>query len=126
MEYNKIKNADKIIAESKFFVKDPYKYKNKWHDLFGNKNPISLELGMGRGDFIINMAKKYPNVNFIGLELYPSQMVMDTEKLKSEIRIDLLNKGYLLPAKLLPMNEVVNYLKININYLQKMAKENLN
>ncbi len=69
MEYNKIKNADKIIAESKFFVKDPYKYKNKWHDLFGNKNPISLELGMGRGDFIINMAKKYPNVNFIGLEL---------------------------------------------------------
>lgn len=47
-------------------------------------------------------------------------------KLKSEIRIDLLNKGYLLPAKLLPTNEVVNYLKININYLQKMAKENLN
>lgn len=84
MEYNKIKNADKIIAESKFFVKDPYKYKNKWHDLFGNKNSISLELGMGRGDFIINMAKKYPNVNFIGLELYPSQMVMATEKLKSE------------------------------------------
>ena len=84
MEYNKIKNADKIISESKYFVKDPYKYKNKWHDLFGNKNPISLELGMGRGDFIINMAKKYPNINFIGLELYPSQMVMATEKLKSE------------------------------------------
>lgn len=47
-------------------------------------------------------------------------------KLKSEIRIDLLNKWYLLPAKLLPMNKVVNYLKININHLQKMAKENLN
>ena len=60
MEYINIKNADKIISESKYFVKDPYKYKNKWHDLFGNKNPISLELGMGRGDFIINMAKKYP------------------------------------------------------------------
>lgn len=44
-------------------------------------------------------------------------------KLKSEIRINLLNKGYQLPSKLLPMNEVVNYLKININYLQKMAKE---
>ena len=61
MEYNKIKNADKIIENSKYFVKDPYKYKNKWHDLFGNKNSISLELGMGRGEFIINMAKKYPN-----------------------------------------------------------------
>ena len=44
-------------------------------------------------------------------------------KLKNEIKIDLINKGYLLPNKLLPMNEVVSYLKININYLQKMAKE---
>lgn len=47
-------------------------------------------------------------------------------KLKSDIRINLLNKGYQLPSKLLPMNEVVNYLKININYLQKMAKEVIN
>lgn len=47
-------------------------------------------------------------------------------KLKSEIRINLLNKGYQLPSKLLPMNEVVNYLKININYLQKMSKEGIN
>ena len=44
-------------------------------------------------------------------------------KLKNEIRIDLINKGYQLPSKLLPMNEVVSYLKINIGYLQKMAKE---
>ena len=44
----------------------------------------------------------------------------NASKLKNEIRIDLLNKGYQLPA---PMNEVVNYLKININYLQKMSKE---
>lgn len=47
-------------------------------------------------------------------------------KLKSEIRINLLNKGYQLPSKLLPMNEVVNYLKINISYLQKMSKEGIN
>lgn len=47
-------------------------------------------------------------------------------KLKNEIRINLLNKGYQLPSKLLPMNEVVNYLKININYLQKMSKEGIN
>ncbi len=47
-------------------------------------------------------------------------------KLKNKIRIDLENKGYLLPNKLLPMNEVVSYLKINISYLQKMAKEVIN
>lgn len=84
MEYNVIKNADQIIAKSPYLVKDPYKYKNKWHDLFGNHNPISLELGMGRGDFIINMAKTYPNINFIGLELYASQMVRATDALQKE------------------------------------------
>lgn len=82
MEYNVIKNADEIIKNSKYLVKNPEKYKNKWSDFFGNKNPIALELGMGRGEFIINMAIKYPNINFIGLELYPSQMVMATEKLQ--------------------------------------------
>ena len=47
-------------------------------------------------------------------------------KLKTDIKSDLVNKGYLLPKKLLPMNEVVGYLKINIPYLQKMTKETIN
>ncbi|MBE6156002.1 MAG: tRNA (guanosine(46)-N7)-methyltransferase TrmB [Firmicutes bacterium] len=84
MEYNVIKDADKIVQRSPYVVNEPMKYKNKWSDLFGNKNPIHLELGMGRGDFIINMAKTYPHINFIGLELYASQMVMGIEKLTSQ------------------------------------------
>ena len=73
MEYNKVKNAEQIVLNSKYCIKNPTKYKNKWHDLFQNHNPIYLELGMGRGSFIINMARKYPNINFIGLELNVSQ-----------------------------------------------------
>ena len=46
-------------------------------------------------------------------------------KLRREIKDDLINKGYTLPNNRLPMIEVVNKLKININYLEKMAKENL-
>lgn len=46
-------------------------------------------------------------------------------KLRKEIKVDLINKGYTLPNNRLPMIEVVNKLKININYLEKMAKENL-
>lgn len=82
MEYNVIKNADKIVSESPYVVNNPSKYKNKWSDLFGNKNPIKLELGMGRGDFIIEMAETYPNVNFIGLEINDSQMVMAVRNLE--------------------------------------------
>ena len=84
MEYNKIKDASKIISSSPYLVKNPTAYKNKWSSLFGNNNPINLELGMGRGDFIINMAKTYPQFNFIGLEISDSQMVMATERLANQ------------------------------------------
>ena len=83
MQYNKIKNADKIITKSNYLITDPEKYKNNWHSLFNNNNPINLELGMGRGEFIINMALKYPNINFIGIELSKDQLVMPIEKLRT-------------------------------------------
>lgn len=84
MEYNVIKDAEKIINKSNYVMKSPENYKNKWNTVFNNNNPICLELGMGRGDFIINMAKTHPNINYIGLELYPSQMVKATERLVNQ------------------------------------------
>lgn len=84
MEYIKIKNAGTIVKNSTYVVDDPERYKNKWSDLFGNKNPISLELGMGRGDFIIEMAKTYPNINFVGIEINESQMVQAVKNLESK------------------------------------------
>ena len=73
MEYNKVKNANYILSSSNYVVKNAEKYKNKWNDFFGNKNPIDIELGMGRGDFIINMALENPNTNYVGIELNESQ-----------------------------------------------------
>ena len=73
MRYNVVKNANEIIDSSTYYVKKPEKYKGKWRELFNNNNPICLELGMGRGSFIIEMAKKHPNINYIGLELDKSQ-----------------------------------------------------
>ncbi|MBE6161188.1 MAG: tRNA (guanosine(46)-N7)-methyltransferase TrmB [Firmicutes bacterium] len=81
MRYNTVKDSDKIIRNSSSIVGNPQNYKNKWNDLFGNKNVIHLELGMGRGEFIINMAKKYPNINFIGLELDEGQIATAAKKL---------------------------------------------
>lgn len=69
MRYNVVKNAERIVDSSGYLIKKPSNYKNKWSEVFGNKNPICLELGMGRGSFIIAMAKKHPNINYIGLEL---------------------------------------------------------
>ena len=83
MEYNKIKNALELINSSKYLIKNPENYKNKWHDLFQNHNPIYLELGTGRGDFLLNMARKYPNINFIGVEINSSQLVRATQILEA-------------------------------------------
>lgn len=85
MKYNVIKNADNILENSKYLIKNPSKYKNKWKDLFGNNNKICLELGMGRGSFIIEMAKKYPNINFIGLELDTSQTAVAIKNIRGEV-----------------------------------------
>lgn len=73
MRYNVVKNANKIINSSDYLIKNPSSYKNNWRSVFSNNNPICLELGMGRGSFIIEMAKKHPNINYIGLELDKNQ-----------------------------------------------------
>lgn len=73
MRYNVVKNANEIISNSSYLVKNPAANKNNWKSVFGNNNPIMLELGMGRGSFIIEMAKKHPNINYIGLELDQNQ-----------------------------------------------------
>ena len=82
MEYIKIKNADQIVKNSIYIIDNPTAFKGKWKNVFKNNNPIDLELGMGRGDFIIEMAKAYPNRNFIGLEINESQMVNAIKKLE--------------------------------------------
>lgn len=69
-------------------VKEPDNYKNKWNSLFLNDQPIYLEVGMGKGDFIIKMAQEYPNINFIGIEKYTSVIVRAVKKLEG---IDLPN-----------------------------------
>ena len=73
MRYNVVKNANQIVESSSYLIKNPSNYKNNWSKLFGNNNPICLELGMGRGSFIIGMAKTHPNINYIGLELDVNQ-----------------------------------------------------
>lgn len=81
MRIRNIKNAQEIIDGSKYIVKDPKNYQGKWSLLFNNPNPIDLEIGMGKGDFIIDMALKNPHINFIGIEKYTSIIARACEKL---------------------------------------------
>ena len=84
-----VKNASKIIEESKYIISKPCDYKGKWNNIFNSNNPIEIEIGMGKGDFIIGMAKQNPNVNYIGIEMYDSVIVRAVQKLEEE-KIDNL------------------------------------
>ena len=75
MRYIEYDYADKLLNRSKYYVKDAKSNIRKWNLVFGNNNPIDVEIGPGRGAFIIEMAKENPDRNFVGIELYPSQLV---------------------------------------------------
>ncbi len=70
MRTRNLKNKEEIIKNSNKFIDNPKDYKGRWKELFENDNPIYIEIGMGKGKFIREMAKKYPNINFIGIEKF--------------------------------------------------------
>jgi tRNA (guanine-N7-)-methyltransferase len=84
MRLRKVKNALDIVESSNYVIKNPEELKGKFKSLFNNDNPIHLEIGMGKGDFVIGMAKKYPDINFIGLEKFESVQVRAVQKLEEE------------------------------------------
>ena len=82
MRLRNIPGSRETIAESEFTVHDEESYKGKWKEYFGNDKPIHIEIGMGKGTFIIEMAKRYPEVNFVGIEKYSSVLVRALEKME--------------------------------------------
>lgn len=84
MRLRNVKNADNIVKDSEYVINEPNKYKGHYNKVFNNNNPIYLEIGMGKGDFLIDKARKNPNINFIGVEKYTSIMVRTIEKLEKE------------------------------------------
>ena len=97
MRQRNVKNKEEIITSSKYFVNNPENYIGKWSSYFQNNNPIYIEIGMGKGQFIIENAKRYPNINFIGIEKYDSILALALKKINVELpnlvmlRLDAFN-----------------------------------
>lgn len=85
MRLRNVKNKEEIMNSSSLLVRDEAKYKGNWKSLFNNDNPIYIEIGMGKGDFIIGNALNNPNINYIGIEKYDSVMARAIEKIKDDI-----------------------------------------
>ena len=68
MRLKNIPGSREVIADSCFVIHDPEEYRGKWKNLFGNDYPLHIEIGMGKGKFIMGMAELHPDVNYIGIE----------------------------------------------------------
>jgi tRNA (guanine-N7-)-methyltransferase len=80
MRLRNIPGAREKIAENEWSIKEPEQYKGKWNEVFGNDNPIRIEVGMGKGRFIMTLAQMNPDVNYIGIEKYSSVMLRGLQK----------------------------------------------
>ncbi len=97
MRLRNIPRAQSVIEDNVYVINDPAAYKGRWQELFGNDRPIRVEIGMGKGQFLINMAKANPDVNYIGIEKYTSVLLRAVEKLpKEDVNRETIPNLYLI------------------------------
>ncbi len=82
MRLKNVKGANEIIEKGIYYIKNPNENINNWSKVFKSNNPIYIEIGMGKGDFIIKMAELHPEYNFLGIEKYESVLVRAVEKIE--------------------------------------------
>lgn len=85
MRLRNVKNKEEILSSCNILIREIDNLKGNWCELFNNDNPIYIEIGMGKGDFIIQNAIEYPNVNFIGIEKYDSVISRAVQKVPEGI-----------------------------------------
>ena len=114
MRLRNIPNAHIRLAENeRDFVANPKEYKGKWKEVFNNTNPIHIEIGMGKGQFLSSLALKNPNINYIGIEKFTSVLLRGSEKIST---LDI-NNVKLINVDALELNDIFEQDEISLIYL---------
>lgn len=80
MRLRNVQGAREAMIESEYTVNEPTEMKGRWKDFFKNDNPIHLEIGTGKGKFLIELATSNPDINYIGIEKYSSVLIRALQK----------------------------------------------
>lgn len=89
MRLRNIKGSKEFIEASPFVIQYPENYKGEWSSFFKNNNPLHIEIGMGKGQFIHQLAETNPQINYIGIEMYSSVLYRALEK-RADTNLDNL------------------------------------
>ena len=84
MRLRKDPRAEQYIEESDMVISNPEQYKGKWHQVFDNDQELHVEFGMGKGGFLIGMAKQNPHINYIGVERFETVVYKACKKAERE------------------------------------------
>ena len=80
MRLRHIPGAEEAIEQSPYVIQEPKEMKGKWDSVFENRNPIHIEVGMGKGRFIMELAQRNPQINYIGIERYSTVLLKALQK----------------------------------------------
>ena len=84
MRLKHVKGAEEAIAANEYVVHDAKERPGKWQELFGNDHPIHIEIGMGKGQFLMELARRNPDINYLGMERYSSVLLRALQKMEEE------------------------------------------
>lgn len=82
MRLRNIPGADEAILNSEYCIKEPESKKGNWQSVFSSTQPLHIEIGMGKGRFIMDMAAKNPHINYVGIEMYDSVLLRALQKME--------------------------------------------
>lgn len=127
MRLRNIPGAKDAIESSPYVIHEPAQKKGHWNDVFKNNHPIHIEVGMGKGRFLMDLASQNPDINYIGFEMYDSVLLRALQKMeeRTENKAGLPNVFFVrMDARELPlifdMGEVY---KIYLNFSDPWPKE---
>ena len=95
MRLRNIPRAAEEVANHPIVIQSGEEHKGKWALIFGNTNPVHIEIGMGKGQFILSLAKENPDINYIGIERYTSVLLRAIEKFDTAEFSSLTNIRFL-------------------------------
>ena len=84
MRLRNVTGSREVIAESRFVVHEPAAQKGKWREVFGNDRPIHIEIGMGKGRFMMDLAAANPDIDYIGIEKYSTVLLRAVQKMEEQ------------------------------------------
>ncbi len=90
MRLRNIPGAKDAIAQSTYVIHNPSEIKGNWGKCFKKTAPIHIEIGMGKGQFIMTLARNNPNINYIGIERYSSVLLRALQKMEESPLENLL------------------------------------